>query len=42
VIEGDLVAETEAHDRAGRTEHLAHARSAARAFVADDHDIRPL
>src|SRR6185295_9877328 len=36
--ESDLVAETTAHDRGRRTQHLAHSRPAPWSFVAhDDH-----
>ena len=36
------VRKSRADDRAGHAEHLAHARSAARTFVADDHDVAGL
>ena len=37
--EGDSLAEALTHDGAGGSEHLAHARSALGAFVADDDDV---
>src|SRR5690606_36259630 len=37
--QSDFVAEAAADDRAGRAQHLAHSRSAARTLVADHHDI---
>ena len=35
----DVLAEAGALDRAGDREHLAHARAALRALVADHHDV---
>ena len=40
--QGDRFAQPRAHDVAGRTEHLLHARAALGAFVADDDDIARL
>src|SRR5689334_5125121 len=40
--EGHLVAEAAPHDRAGGTQHLAHARTTAWPFIADHDDIARL
>ena len=37
--ERDVFPETASHDRARRRKHLAHARPAARPFIADDDDV---
>src|SRR5687767_7748193 len=38
----DLVAESAAHDGAGGAKHLAHAGTATRALVANDHHVARL
>ena len=42
VSSSDVLAEAGALDRAGDGEHLAHARAALRALVADDDDVAGL